>query len=118
MRCPVGAVSWIPVADIESPGVEGGAAALVRMLVESHVGSTFAFEHGPAEIASLVVAPEKIRTPGQIAVPARRVRALVVQATPSATNAWKIWHGESPAVGGSSRRRVSDGAFVKAIARV
>jgi hypothetical protein len=56
------------------------------MLVPADIVSGFAFEHGPADVPASLVAPEKFRAARQISMAAQGIRALVMQAAPSATN--------------------------------
>jgi hypothetical protein len=75
------------------------------MLVPADFVSGFAFKHGPAEVSAGLVAPEEFGTAGQISVAAQGIRALIMQAAPSATNTGQIRHVVLLVLVAVSRRR-------------
>jgi len=62
------------------------------MLVPADIVSGFAFKHGPAKVAPFFFAPVEFWASGQIPVAAQGIRALIMQAAPSATNTGQIRH--------------------------
>jgi len=70
------------------------------MLVAADCVPGFAFKHGPAQVTPFCLAPEKFGTAGQIAVTAQGIRALVMQAAPTAANTGQIRHVVLRVLGG------------------
>jgi hypothetical protein len=75
------------------------------MLIPANVVSGLSFKHGPAEVSASIVAPVEFGTAGQVPVATLGIRALIMQAAPSATNTGQIRHGVLLVLGAVLGRR-------------